>query len=163
MLARGKGHLIVCSRISCKRHSGDKAGTDAWNLGEIKEALPKIRIQCRKEPDGHRDRFDVHAGSRSKQKERFQIPAQEDEVIAIEPFCTRRGGFCKGLGSPLIFRVESRQALRMPDTGRDRAGSRKVREAAVRQDVGSVAMSSLKVELQKDLTSGKTRSTDTSR
>ena len=122
----GKDDLIKCSEKMLDNAS--KIIRPGITIGEIGETIENTSKEFGFNPirnlTGHSlDRFDVHAGltvPNIKTDSRYQL--REDEVIAIEPFCTTGNGLVKDSGSPLIFRwivdrptrlVEARRILEM--------------------------------------------------
>jgi len=104
----GKDKLIECSeKMLEKAISMSKPGT---TLGELGEAIEKVAkdygFNSIKNLTGHSlGKYDLHAGTlvhNIKNDSQYQL--REDEVYAIEPFCTPGGGFVKDSGSPLIFK-----------------------------------------------------------
>jgi methionyl aminopeptidase len=79
-------------------------------IGEIGEAIENTAKDFGFNPvrnlTGHSlDRFDIHAGMtvpNVKTDSKYQL--REDEIYAIEPFCTAGNGVVKDSGSALIFR-----------------------------------------------------------
>jgi methionyl aminopeptidase len=122
----GKDSLIECSeKMLEKALIMFKPGV---TIGEIGEAIENVSKEFGFNPirnlTGHSlDRFDVHAGMiipNIKTDSKYQL--REDEVYAVEPFCTAGSGFVKDSGSPLIFRwimdrptrlVEARKILEL--------------------------------------------------
>lgn len=104
----GKDDLIKCSEEML--NSALKIIRSGITISEIGEAIENISKGFGFKPirnlTGHSlDRFDVHAGltvPNVKTDSKYQL--REDEVIAIEPFCTAGNGFVKDSGSALIFR-----------------------------------------------------------
>jgi methionyl aminopeptidase len=104
----GKDDLIICSeKMLEKALVMFKPGT---TIGDIGETIENVAKEFKFNPiinlSGHSlDRFDVHAGMtipNVKTDSKYQL--REDEVYAIEPFCTSGNGYVKDSGSPLIFR-----------------------------------------------------------
>jgi methionyl aminopeptidase len=122
----GKDDLIICSEKMLENAlKAVRPGITIGELGEIIEnTSSKFGFNVIRNLTGHSlDRFDVHAGMtipNIKNDNKYQL--REDEVIAIEPFCTTGNGYVKESGSALIFRwimdrpsrsVETRQILEM--------------------------------------------------
>ncbi len=122
----GKDDLIKCSEKMLD--NALKIIRPGITIGEIGEVIENTSKEFGFNPirnlTGHSlDRFDVHAGltvPNIKTDSRYQL--REDEIIAIEPFCTEGNGLVKDSGSPLIFRwivdrptrlVEARRILEM--------------------------------------------------
>ena len=122
----GKDDLIKCSEKMLD--NALKIIRPGITIGDIGETIENTSKEFGFNPirnlTGHSlDRFDVHAGltvPNIKTDSRYQL--REDEVIAIEPFCTAGNGLVKDSGSPLIFRwivdrptrlVEARRILEM--------------------------------------------------
>jgi len=104
----GEDDLIKCSKKMLD--AALKIIRPGITIGEIGEAIENASKEFGFNPirnlTGHSlDRFDVHAGltvPNIKNDSKYQL--REDEVIAIEPFCTAGGGLVKDSGSALIFR-----------------------------------------------------------
>lgn len=104
----GKDELIKCSEKMLE--NAIKIIRTGITIGEIGEAIENAVKEFGFNPirnlTGHSlDRYDVHAGMtipNVKNDSKYQL--REDEVIAIEPFCTAGNGFVKDSGSALIFR-----------------------------------------------------------
>jgi len=104
----GKDELIKCSEKMLD--SAIKIIRPGITVGEIGEAIENAAKELGFNPiinlTGHSlDRFDVHAGltiPNVKTDSKYQL--REDEVVAIEPFCTSGNGLVKDSGSALIFR-----------------------------------------------------------
>jgi methionyl aminopeptidase len=124
--ASGKDELIECSeRMLKKALEIIRPGITISEIGEVIENTAKeFGFNPVRNLTGHSlDRFDVHAGlliPNTKNDSKYQL--REDEVIAIEPFCTSGNGFVKDSGSALIFRwiadrptrsLESRKILEL--------------------------------------------------
>jgi methionyl aminopeptidase len=116
----GKDDLILCSeKMLANAIAAVRPGLTLGDLGEIIEGTAeKFGFNAVRNLTGHSlDRFDVHAGltvPNIRNDSRYQL--REDEVIAIEPFCTAGEGFVKDSGSPLIFRWIVDRPSRMPET-----------------------------------------------
>ena len=154
----GKDRLIGCSEKMLS--TGLKMFKPGITIGEIGEAIENIAKEFGFNPvrnlTGHSlDRFDVHAGMtipNIKNDSKYQL--REDEVYAVEPFCTTGSGFVKDSGLPLIFRwisdrptrlIEARKIL---DLARERYDKLPFAKRWVQKE-----FSSLKVELSlKELT-----------
>jgi len=113
----GKDELIECSeKMLSKALLMFKPGT---TIGKIGEEIENIAKEFKFNPiinlTGHSlDRFDVHAGMtipNVKNDSKYQL--REDEVYAVEPFCTSGSGFVKESGLPLIFRWISDRPTRL--------------------------------------------------
>jgi len=115
----GKDKLIECSERMLERAiSMCKPGTTLGELGEAIENVAKgYNLKPIRNLTGHSlDRFDLHAGRlihNIKNDSQYQL--REDEVYAIEPFCTPGNGFVKDSGSPLIFRWVNDRPTRIPE------------------------------------------------
>jgi len=104
----GKDDLIKCSEKMLD--SAIKIVRTGITIGEIGEAIENTAKEFGFNPirnlTGHSlDHYDVHSGltiPNIKTDSKYQI--REDEVIAIEPFCTSGNGFVKDSGPALIFR-----------------------------------------------------------
>jgi methionyl aminopeptidase len=122
----GKDSLIECSeKMLAKALELFKPGITIGEIGEtIENTAKEFGFNPVRNLTGHSlDRFDVHAGMtipNVKNDSKYQL--REDEVIAIEPFCTAGNGLVKDSGSALIFRwiadrptrlVEARKILEM--------------------------------------------------
>jgi len=154
----GKDRLIECSEKMLSR--GLKMFKPGTTIGEIGEAIENIAKEFGFNPirnlTGHSlDRFDVHAGMtipNIKNDSKYQL--REDEIYAVEPFCTAGSGFVKDSGLPLIFRwisdrptrlIEARKIL---DLARERYDKLPFAKRWLQKE-----FSSLKVELSlKELT-----------
>jgi methionyl aminopeptidase len=122
----GKDDLIICSEKMLQNAlAAVRPGLTIGDLGEIIENTAKeFNFNAIRNLTGHSlDRFNVHAGMiipNVKNDSKYQL--REDEVLAIEPFCTAGHGYVKDSGSALIFRwimdrpsrsVETRKILEM--------------------------------------------------
>jgi methionyl aminopeptidase len=104
----GKDELIKCSEKMLE--NAIKIIRPGITVGEIGETIENTTKEFGFNPirnlTGHSlDRYDVHAGltiPNIKTDSKYQL--REDEVIAIEPFCTEGNGLVKDSGSALIFR-----------------------------------------------------------
>jgi methionyl aminopeptidase len=104
----GKDELIKCSEKMLE--NAIKIIRPGITVGEIGETIENTTKEFGFKPirnlTGHSlDRYDVHAGltiPNIKTDSKYQL--REDEVIAIEPFCTEGNGLVKDSGSALIFR-----------------------------------------------------------
>jgi methionyl aminopeptidase len=104
----GKDELINCSEKMLD--NALKIIRPGITIGEIGEAIENTAKDFGFNPvrnlTGHSlDRFDVHAGMNVpniKTDSKYQL--REDEIYAIEPFCTAGNGVVKDSGSALIFR-----------------------------------------------------------
>ena len=104
----GKDDLIICSEKMLE--AALKIIKTGVTVGEIGEAIENVAKEFDFNPirnlTGHSlGRYDVHAGltiPNVKNDSKYQL--REDEVIAIEPFCTAGNGFVKDSGKPLILR-----------------------------------------------------------
>jgi len=122
----GKDELIICSEKMLENAIKIiKTGTTIGDIGEVIENTAKeFGFNPIRNLSGHSlGHFDVHAGltvPNIKNDSKYQL--REDEVIAIEPFCTSGNGLVKDSGSALIFRwindrptrlIEGRKILEM--------------------------------------------------
>jgi methionyl aminopeptidase len=122
----GKDELIICSeKMLDSAIKIMRTGITIEEIGETIESTAKeFGFNPIRNLTGHSlDRFDVHAGltvPNVKTDSKYQL--REDEVIAIEPFCTSGNGLVKDSGSALIFRwivdrptrmIESRKILEL--------------------------------------------------
>ena len=122
----GKDRLIECSEKMLD--SAIKIIRPGITIGEIGETIENTSKEFGFNPirnlTGHSlDRFDVHAGMtipNVKNDSKYQL--REDEVYAIEPFCTTGNGLVKESSSALIFRwivdrptrmIEARKIMEM--------------------------------------------------
>jgi len=122
----GKDDLIICSEKMLG--NAIKIIRTGITIGEIGEVIENTAKEFGFNPirnlTGHSlGHFDVHAGltiPNIKNDSKYQL--REDEVIAIEPFCTNGNGLVKDSGNALIFRwindrpvrlMESRKILEM--------------------------------------------------
>jgi methionyl aminopeptidase len=122
----GKDRLIECSEKMLD--NAIKIIRPGITIGEIGETIENISKEFGFNPirnlTGHSlDRFDVHAGMtipNIKNDSKYQL--REDEIYAIEPFCTTGNGLVKESGSALIFRwivdrptrmIEARKIMEM--------------------------------------------------
>jgi len=122
----GKDGLIECSEKMLE--NAIKIIRPGVTIGEIGEAIENTSKEFGFNPirnlTGHSlDRFDVHAGMtipNVKNDSKYQL--REDEVYAIEPFCTTGNGLVKESSSALIFRwivdrptrmIEARKIMEM--------------------------------------------------
>jgi methionyl aminopeptidase len=113
----GKDDLIKCSEKMLD--SAIRIIRTGITIGEIGETIENTAKEFGFNPirnlTGHSlDRFDVHAGltvPNVKTDSKYQL--REDEVIAIEPFCTTGNGLVKDSGSALIFRWINDRPTRM--------------------------------------------------
>lgn len=125
----GKDQLIECSEKMLERAiSLCKPGTTIGELGEAIELVAtEYGFKSVRNLTGHSlDIFDLHAGRtipNVKNDSLYQL--REDEVYAIEPFCTSGNGYVKDSGKPLILRwindrpsrlIEGRKILEMAKT-----------------------------------------------
>ena len=113
----GKDKLIECSeKMLEKALTMFKPGT---TIGDIGEAIENVAKEYGFNPirnlTGHSlDRYDLHEGMiipNVKNDSKYQL--REDEVYAVEPFCTEGNGLVKDSGSPLIFRWISDRPTRL--------------------------------------------------
>lgn len=155
----GKDDLIKCSEKMLENAIKIiKVGTTIGDIGEVIENTAKeFGFNPIRNLSGHSlGHFDVHAGltvPNVKNDSKYQL--REDEVIAIEPFCTAGNGLVKDSGSALIFRwindrptrlIEGRKILEM---ARDKFERLPFAKRWIQEE-----FSSLKVELAlKELTS----------
>lgn len=104
----GKDELIKCSeKMLDSAIRIIRTGITIEEIGEtIENTAKEFGFNPIRNLTGHSlDRFDVHAGltvPNVKTDSKYQL--REDEVIAIEPFCTSGNGLVKDSGSALIFR-----------------------------------------------------------
>jgi methionyl aminopeptidase len=122
----GKDDLIICSEKMLE--NALKIVRPGLTLGDLGEAIEntakEFGFNVIRNLTGHSlDHYDVHAGltiPNIKNDSMYQL--REDEVIAIEPFCTTGHGYVKESGSALIFRwindrpsrsIETRKILEM--------------------------------------------------
>lgn len=125
----GKDDLIVCSEKMLE--NAIKAIRPGLTIGELGEIIENTSIEFGfntiRNLTGHSlDHYDVHAGliiQNIKNDSKYQL--REDEVIAIEPFCTTGNGYVKESGSALIFRwimdrpTRSQEARKILELARD--------------------------------------------
>jgi methionyl aminopeptidase len=113
----GKDKLIECSeKMLEKALIMFKPGT---TIGDIGEAIENVAKEYGFNPirnlTGHSlGRFDLHAGMtipNIKNDSKYQL--REDEVYAVEPFCTEGNGLVKDSGNSLIFRWISDRPTRL--------------------------------------------------
>lgn len=126
----GKDDLIVCSEKMLENAiRAIRPGLTIGDLGEIIEnTATEFGFNVIRNLTGHSlDRYDVHAGlivQNIKNDSKYQL--REDEVIAIEPFCTTGNGYVKESGSAMIFRwimdrpTRSQEARRILELARDK-------------------------------------------
>jgi methionyl aminopeptidase len=113
----GKDDLIKCSeKMLDSAMRIIRTGITIGEIGEtIENAAKEFGFNPIRNLTGHSlDRFDVHAGltvPNVKTDSKYQL--REDEVIAIEPFCTTGNGLVKDSGSALIFRWINDRPTRM--------------------------------------------------
>ncbi len=122
----GKDDLIICSEKMLENAIKIiKTGTTIGEIGEtIENTAKEFGFNPIRNLTGHSlDHYDVHAGltiPNIKNDSKYQL--REDEVIAIEPFCTSGSGLVKDSGKALIFRwindrptrlIEGRKILEM--------------------------------------------------
>jgi len=118
----GKDDLIICSEKMLENAlNAIRPGLTLGELGEIIENTAiEFGFNAIRNLTGHSlDRYDVHSGliiHNIKNDSRYQL--REDEVIAIEPFCTTGNGYVKESGSALIFRWIMDRPTRSPETRR---------------------------------------------
>ena len=113
----GKDDLIKCSEKMLD--NAIKIIRTGITVGEIGETIENTAKEFGFNPirnlTGHSlDRYDVHAGliiPNVKNDSKYQL--REDEVIAIEPFCTSGNGIVKDSGTALIFRWIADRPTRM--------------------------------------------------
>lgn len=116
----GKDDLIVCSEKMLE--NALKIIRPGMTLGEIGETIENTATEfgfnAVRNLTGHSlDHYDIHAGltiPNIKNDSKYQL--REDEVIAIEPFCTAGNGYVKESGSALIFRWIMDKPSRSPET-----------------------------------------------
>lgn len=129
----GKDDLILCSEKMLEQALKIiKPGLTVGEIGDTIENVAKeFGFNAVRNLTGHSlGRYDVHAGlvvPNVKNDSKYQL--REDEVIAIEPFCTAGNGFVKDSGKPLILRwimdkptrlIEARKILEMSRTDFER-------------------------------------------
>jgi methionyl aminopeptidase len=129
----GKDDLIICSGKMLE--AALKIIRPGITIGEIGETIENTCKEFGFNPvrnlTGHSlGHYDVHAGlTVPNVKNDSQYQLREDEVIAIEPFCTAGNGFVKDSGKPLILRwivdrptrlVEARKILELARTEYER-------------------------------------------
>lgn len=129
----GKDNLIICSEKMLEEMLKIiRPGTTVGDIGEVGENVAKeFGFNPVRNLTGHSlGKYDVHAGltiPNIKNDSRYQL--REDEVIAIEPFCTAGNGFVKDSGKPMILRwiidrptrlVEARKILELARTEYER-------------------------------------------
>jgi len=122
----GKDDLIICSEKMLENAIKIiKTGTTVGEIGEtIENTAKELGFNPIRNLTGHSlGKYDVHAGltiPNIKNDSKYQL--REDEVIAIEPFCTSGNGLVKDSGKALIFRwindrptrlIEGRKILEM--------------------------------------------------
>jgi len=122
----GKDDLIICSEKMLENAIKIiKTGTTVGEIGEtIENTAKEFGFNPIRNLTGHSlGKHDVHAGltiPNIKNESKYQL--REDEVIAIEPFCTAGNGLVKDSGKALIFRwindrptrlMEARKILEM--------------------------------------------------
>jgi len=122
----GKDDLIICSEKMLENAIKIiRTGITVGEIGEVIENTAKgFGFNPVSNLTGHSlGRYDVHAGltiPNIKNDSKYQL--REDEIIAIEPFCTSGNGFVKDSGKALIFRwindrptrlIEGRKILEM--------------------------------------------------
>ena len=118
----GKDNLIVCSEKMLE--NAIKVIRPGLTIGELGEVIENTAIEFGfnviRNLTGHSlDHYDVHSGliiHNIKNDSKYQL--REDEVIAIEPFCTTGNGYVKESGSALIFRWIMDRPTRSPETRR---------------------------------------------
>lgn len=104
----GKDDLIICSEKMLEKAL--EIVRPGLTIGELGEAIENVAKDFGFNPiinlTGHSlGHYDVHAGlTIPNVKNDSQYQLREDEVIAIEPFCTAGNGFVKDSGKPLILR-----------------------------------------------------------
>lgn len=118
----GKDDLIICSEKMLD--NAIKVIRPGLTIGELGEVIENTAIgfgfNAIRNLTGHSlDHYDVHAGliiHNIKNDSKYQL--REDEIIAIEPFCTTGNGYVKESGSALIFRWIMDRPTRSPETRR---------------------------------------------
>ena len=104
----GKDDLIKCSeKMLDNAIKIIRPGTTIGEIGEkIENTAKDFGFNPIRNLTGHTlGRYDIHAGltiPNIKTDSKYQL--RENEIIAIEPFCTAGNGFVKDSGSALIFR-----------------------------------------------------------
>lgn len=115
----GKDELIECSeKMLSTALPMFKPGTTIGEIGEAIENVAKeFGFNSVRNLTGHSlDKYDLHAGMlipNIKNDSKYQL--REDEVYAVEPFCTSGSGFVKESGLPLIFRWIVDRPTRIPE------------------------------------------------
>jgi len=115
----GKDDLILCSEKMLS--TGLPMFKTGITIGEIGEAIENVAkefgFNSVRNLTGHSlDKYDLHAGMlipNVKNDSKYQL--REDEVYAVEPFCTSGSGFVKESGLPLIFRWIVDRPTRIPE------------------------------------------------
>lgn len=118
----GKDDLIVCSEKMLE--NAIKVIRPGVTISEFGEVIENTAIESGfnaiRNLTGHSlDHYDVHAGliiQNIKNDSKYQL--REDEVIAVEPFCTTGNGYVKESGSALIFRWIMDRPTRSAETRR---------------------------------------------
>lgn len=115
----GKDELIKCSEEMLEKAlSMSKPGVIIGELGEaVENVAKKYGFNSVRNLTGHSlDRFDLHSGRlipNIKNDSKYQL--REDEVYAIEPFCTSGRGFVKSSGKSLILKWVNDRPTRIPE------------------------------------------------
>ena len=115
----GKDNLIICSEKMLENAIRViRTGTTIEDIGEVIENTAKeFGFNPIRNLTGHSlGHYDVHAGltiPNIKIESKYQL--REDEVIAIEPFCTSGNGFVKDSGNALIFRWVNDRPTRLTE------------------------------------------------
>ena len=113
----GKDDLIICSEKMLENAiKMVRTGTAVGDIGEVIENTAKeFGFKPIRNLTGHSlGHYDVHAGltiPNIKNDDRYQL--RDDDVIAIEPFCTEGNGMVKDSGAALILRWVNDRPTRM--------------------------------------------------
>lgn len=154
----GKDKLIICSEKMLENAIKIiRTGTTIGEIGEaIENTAKEFGFNAIRNLTGHSlGHYDVHAGltvPNIKNDSKYQL--REDDVIAIEPFCTTGNGLVKDSGNALIFRwvndrpTRSLEGRKIMEMARDRFERLPFAKRWIQEK-----FSSLKVELSlKELT-----------
>ena len=120
----GKDNLIICSEKMLEEMLKIiRPGTTVGDIGEVGENVAKeFGFNPVRNLTGHSlGKYDVHAGltiPNIKNDSRYQL--REDEVIAIEPFCTAGNGFVRWIIDRPTRLVEARKILELARTEYER-------------------------------------------
>jgi methionyl aminopeptidase len=113
----GKDQLIICSEKMLENAiKMIGVGTVVGDIGEVIENTAKeFGFRPIRNLTGHSlGHYDVHAGltiPNVRNDDKYQL--HEDDVIAVEPFCTAGNGMVKDSGSALIYRWINDRPTRM--------------------------------------------------